>query len=51
MIVAKTVRMFPFWICDILDQILMASSTRTGTSKDIDRVIKMADDNVVDCGT
>ena len=43
MIGAKTVKAeFLFGICDISDQILMASSTRTRTSKDMDRVIKMA---------
>jgi hypothetical protein len=51
MIGAKTVKAwFLFGICDISDQILMASSTRTRTSKDMDRVIKMAYNNVVDCG-
>ena len=51
MIGAKTVKAwFLFGICDILDQILMASSTRTRTFKDMDGVIKMAYNNVVDCG-
>ena len=50
MIGAKTVKAwFLFGICDT-DQILMASSTRTRTFKYVDGVIKMAYDNVVDCG-